>query len=258
MILDSTWGRELGLAARRLRKTPGFAAVAVATLAIGIGVNAAMFGLIDSLLFRPPAHVSEPDRVVRVQFTSGPATPNPKSWYAANYPALEALRNTNAFEAIGGYYPEKVSLGRGADAVEASAIFVTPEFFRVLGVRAFAGSLFGAGFSEPADENRVVLSYGFWQRQFGRDPRIIGGHLLVGTASYVVAGVLPNGFTSLQDRAADVWLPMNDLAAGYLTREWRTNARSYLARRRRPHTGVDYGGFVADRATAMLRLTARR
>ena len=257
MILDSTWRRELVHAARRLRKSPGFATVAIVTLAMGVGVNAAMFGLIDSLLFRPPAHVTDPDRVVRVQFTSGAATPDSKPWSQSNFPAFEAVEATRVFESISAYDDAKVSIGRGVDAYEARAMFVTPAFFRVLGVRPHAGTLFGSPPTDGGFDNRVVLSYGFWARRFGRDPRIIGAPLLIGTGSYVVAGIAPDGFMSLQDSPVDVWLPMNDIAAGYLMREWRSNWRSFWLQVVARVPAATTARAVQERVSTVLRLSAQ-
>src|SRR5688572_4350303 len=140
MAVDSGLRRELVHAARRLRNAPGFAAVGIITLAIGVGVNAAMFGLIDSLLFRPPAHVTEPDKLVRVHFTRESTGEEP--WSRFNYPGLQDLEATRAFEAAAAYTEAKVSIGSGTDAYEARAMIVSPTFFRVLGVRPHAGSLF--------------------------------------------------------------------------------------------------------------------
>ena len=257
MFLDSHWRRELRHATRRLLKTPGFAAISICTLAIGVGVNSAMFGLIDSLLFRPPAHVADPDRVVRVQFSSGKTRGERKPWGVSNYPALQAVATADAFSSIAGYSDATVSIGRGAEAYEARVMIVTPSFFRVLGVRAQAGILIGAPSTDTIGDNRVVLSDGLWTRRFGRDPRIIGAPLDIGTSSYVVAGIAPDGFTALQESPVDVWLPMNDLAAGYLTREWRTNAMSYWLDvvARVPSTATVE--TVEERVGALLRLTAR-
>lgn len=223
MLRESTWRRALVYAARRLRNAPGFATIAIATLAIGIGVNAAMFGLIEALLFRAPAHVSDPDRVVRIKFTSD-STPGAKAWYRQNFPAYQDLTLTGAFGTVAGYSAATVSIGRGADAIEGNAVLVTPSFFRTLGVRPHLGTLLG-----PIDslaEDRVVLSYGFWERQFGKDPRVIGSSLVIGVNSHLVIGVAPDGFTSLQERPADIWIPMGDLSAPYLFRNWRSNRGS--------------------------------
>ena len=256
MLLDSGWGRDLVHAARRLRHAPGFATIAITTLAIGVGVNAAMFGLIDSLLLRPPAHVSDPDRLARVQFTSVDATGQPQSWYRSNYPALQDLEATRVFESVAGFTDVTVSVGRGMDAVEAEAMIVSPSFFDVLGVRPHAGSLLRAQ-ANSAEENMAVLSYGFWERRFGRNPRVVGAPLLIGTTTYVIAGIAPNGFTSLQDAPVDVWLPMNDLASGYLPREWRTRRGSlYLDVVARVSASTSAAAAV-DRASALLRASAQ-
>jgi predicted permease len=247
MVLDSNWRREIVFAARRVKNAPGFAVVAIITLAIGVGVNTAMFGLIDALLFRPPAHITDPDRVVRAQFTRGAeGTVAARS----NYPAFEDLAATRAFTAVAGYTETTVSVGLGADAFEAKALIVTPDFFNVLGVRPQVGSLLGI-------QNGVVLSYAFWERQFGRDPAILGRPLLIGTGSYVVTGIVPNGFRSLQTTPVDLWLRMDDVAADYLRDGWRTNRQSYwmdVIARVPASTAVD---AAKERASALLRLAAQ-
>jgi predicted permease len=229
----------------------------VITLAVGVGVNSAMFGLIDSLLFRPPPHVAHPDRVVRVQFTHGDtpghATAAPRTTYAT----LQAIAATRTFATIAAYTDARVSIGRGTDAYEANAMIVTPAFFTVLGVRPHAGSLLGSAGVDTLADDRVVLSYAFWERQFGRDRRVIGMPLTVGTGSYIVAGIAPNGFTALQGTPVDLWLPMNDLASGYMYRGWRTNHGSYQLEvvGRLPPSST--ARSVQDRTSALMRAAAR-
>ena len=256
MWFQAAW-REIVYAARRLRKTPTFAVVSILTLAIGVGVNSAMFGLLDSLLFRPPAHVADPDRVVRIQFTRGTTPVARKPWYAANYPALQSVAATGAFESIAGYRDATVSVGRGAGAFEAKAMLVTPAFFDVLGVRPHAGTMLGARGTDSIADNRIVLSHAFWKRQFGKDPRVVGASFIIGTASYVVAGIAPDGFTALQESPVDIWMPMNDLGAGYLISQWRTNFRSYWLQvvARVPSHATTRS--AQDRASAMMRAGAR-
>jgi predicted permease len=229
-------GRELAHAARRLWKAPAFFAVAMLTFAIGVGVNTAMLGLIDSLLLRPPAHVDDPDHVVRIGFVDAP-----KGMH--DYPTFEALGATAVFDGIAGYYERSVSIGRGVDAHEGRALFVTQNFFHVLGVRPATGRLFGSSPTEVASENGIVLSYGYWQRRFGGDPRIVGAHLVVGASTYDVVGVAPSGFAVLQDRPVDVWLPLNDAAAGYLFDGWRTQDGSIW---------LDFVGRVPGTATRQV------
>ena len=249
------WGRELMYAARRLRRAPGFAGVGIVALAIGIGVNAAMFGLIDGLLFRPPVHVADPDRVVRVQFTTAEPNGEPRPMWRANYPALQDLEATGVFQLVAGHTDATVSIGRGVDAIEAKAMLITPSFFPVLGVRPLVGSL---RHSDAATENNLIaISEGFWERRFGRDPSVIGTSLVIGTSSYVLAGVVPNGFTSLQNEPVDVWLPLNDLASGYLSRQWRTARGSfYLDAVARVPSSMSID-VATQRASSLLKLSAR-
>jgi predicted permease len=106
-------------------------------------------------------------------------------------------------------------------------------------------------------ENRVVLSYGFWERQFGRDRSVIGRPLIIGAGSYIIAGIAPDGFTSLQDRPVDVWLPMDDAASGYLTREWRTNRRSYWLDVVARVPASSTASAVQERVSTVLRFAAQ-
>jgi predicted permease len=255
MFFDSSWRRDVVHAVRRLRKSPGFATVAVLTFAIGVGVNTAMFGLIDSLLFRPPTNVVDPDRLARVQFLLGDPKAERTPWSRVNFPAFDALVATRTFADVAAYDDATVSVGRGPEAFEASAMLVTPNFFRLLGVRPHAGRLIEPRGTGADVANGVVLSYGFWERQFGRNSAIVGTPLIVGASSYVVIGIAPNGFTSLQDKPVDIWLPMNDLAVGYLRPDWRTTPNSYWL----DFVGrVPAAGTVASttqRANDVLRLT---
>ena len=257
MIGNLGWGRELAFAARRLRRAPGFAAVGIAALAIGIGVNAAMFGLIDGLLFRAPAHVTDPDRVVRVQFTRAESPGSePTRWGRAYYLALRDLEATGVFQSVAGYLEATLSVGRGSDATEARGQIVTPNFFAVLGVRPRLGSLTRLD-EATGGTNSVVISEGFWQRRFGAKSSVIGAPIQIGTSSYVVAGVAPNGFTSLQDKPVDVWLPMNDLASGYLPREWRTRRGSFYLLMVGRVPGAVSVDVAARRASDLLRVSAQ-
>ncbi|HEX7938892.1 MAG TPA: ABC transporter permease, partial [Gemmatimonadaceae bacterium] len=220
---DELW-RDVRCSFRQLARQPGFATIAIATLAIGIGVNAAMFGLIDSLLFRPPAHVADPTQVVRVKFVSDTA-PGATPWYRQNYPAYRDLFASRAFESVAGYASASVSVGMGADAVEGKALIVTPSFFTTLGVRPFLGSLLSD--ADSLAQDRVVLSYGFWSRQFGSDPHTLGSKIMIGALPYTVIGVAPDGFTALQEERTDLWIPVGQMASPYLFRAWDTNRGSY-------------------------------
>jgi putative ABC transport system permease protein len=122
---------QLTLAARRLSRAKGFAALAVATLALGIGINTSMFALADALLFRPPVDVAHPERVVALRFRVGaPAT---AVWVErCDYPTFVDIRRDGAFAAVAAYTTASVSVGVGPDANVANAMLVSRDFFRVL------------------------------------------------------------------------------------------------------------------------------
>ena len=246
---------DLRQAARRLVRTPGFALVAVGTLAIGIGVNTAMFGLIDSLLFRSPAHVADPDRVVRVSGGDA-AQPPTELWWNGSFPTFETLRSSGVFEDVAAYTDLDVSLGRGVDAVEARAQFVTPNYFRLLGVRPHLGFPAGATMRDSLAANEIVLSHALWQGRFGGDPRVIGTTVQIGQASFVVAGIAPNGFISFQDTPTGVFIPLSDHPSGYIEPGWRENPGRYryaYVARLKEGTSME---AAATRASSVLKSAA--
>lgn len=210
----SPWFGELARAARRLWRSPVFLVGAVGTLGIGLGVNTALFGVLDALLLRPPAHVDAPDRVVRVLFASGRRSASEPAVERTSYPSYVDIRESGAFAMAAGYTSATALVGRGADAIEAHAMVVTPEFFQLLGVRARLGVLPSGGASGSENDERLVLSEGFWKRQYGADPHVLGRRVVVDGANYVIVGIVPSGFTSLQARPVDMWLPMGAAAAG--------------------------------------------
>ena len=135
---------DLRYAARGLRRAPGFTAVAVLTLALGIGANAAMFGIVDALLFRPPSGVADPARVVRVQMQLPPLPNEPRAELSSvvSYPAYAALRdNARGFAGVSAFSPMTLSVGEGDDARSQNALLVTGDYFRVLGTRPARGRL---------------------------------------------------------------------------------------------------------------------
>ena len=188
---------------RLLRKSPGFAAVAILTLALGIGANTAIFSTVDALLIRALPY-ADADRVVMVWEDASeagfprntPAPANYGDWARLNhsFSGVAATRGTSA-NLTGGGVPEQV-VGRG----------VTPNFFSVLGVAPIAGRVF------TEDENRaaaqvVVIGYGLWQRRFGGDRSAIGQTVLMNGSRYAVIGVMPRGFV-FRNRDVEYWVPI--------------------------------------------------
>ena len=193
-------------AIRALAARPGFTAVAVATLAIGFGVNAAIFSLTRTVLLRPLPY-RDVDRLVLV----GEANRSRGVPYAptvpANYVAWRA--QVSAFETTAAWRFVYFTLSGTATPLRVQGLRVEPAFFSLLGVTPALGRSFTAGEGRAGLDDRVVLSHGLWRRQFGGDPNIIGRPLAVDGAPCIVVGVLPESFKFFRvlNRELDVWRP---------------------------------------------------
>jgi predicted permease len=212
-------------AGRFLRRSPGFTAVAVISLALGIGANAAVFTVVDRLLLRPPPHVAEAGNVyaVNVKRISDPARPRP---FYANmmFPEVFALQETGkSFAAVVPYTaPGLWRLGRGPDAPRIKGSMVSGDFFNVLGVHPVAGRFFSPDDARPdAPEHAAVISHGFWERQFAGAQSAVGTRLLLSGVDVTVIGVAPPGFTGVEMDAADVWVPLESVAPIRIQPNWK-------------------------------------
>lgn len=209
--LESLW-RDVRDAARLLVRSPGFTATAVLSLALGIGGNAAIFSILNSLVLRPlPVH--EPDRLV--QLNSGAQR---TSW---TYPLWEEIRaRPDLFESVAASSRSNltpVALIDGDAFEPLSVLFISGEFFETVGVAPQAGRLLA-----PADDVRgkqedlaVVLSDAFWRNRFGADPDIVGRRLTLsrGRTPVTIVGVTPPGFFGLEvGQSFDMAMPIGSVA----------------------------------------------
>ncbi|HET7321607.1 MAG TPA: ABC transporter permease, partial [Longimicrobiaceae bacterium] len=143
--------QDLRYALRQLLRTPGFTAVAVLTLALGIGANATMFGVLDALFLRPPAGVRQPDQVRRIYVVRNEGgVQTGEEGGAGSYPDYHDLRaEATAFSGLGGQlYPQDMDLGRGERARQVKGLMVTGSYFPTLGPRPALGRFFG-----PAEDS---------------------------------------------------------------------------------------------------------
>lgn len=213
---------------RAMRRTPGFTAIAVASLAIGIGANTTMFGAIDMLLVRTPAHIQDAARIHRVYFempSTGAAT---VSVSRQGYGTYTALRDhVRDLEAVGAFSARKVSSGRGENARSVDAVLVTPSVFTLLGVRPLLGRFFVASEERDEGDHVAVLGYDTWRAQFNGDSAVLGRSIDVAGTPYVIVGVAPDAFTGIDLNRVDLWLPLG-AATNFLGREvMDTRAASY-------------------------------
>jgi putative ABC transport system permease protein len=185
--------QDLRYATRLLRRAPGFTLIAAATLALGIGVNGSIFSLVNGLVFRSPAGIEQPERLVQIA-RSYQSAPRWDSWSA---PAVRLIgEEADALAAVTGYWGQSFVIGRG---VEAEAVFgeiVTGNFFEVLGAVPHLGRLIRAADDQPTTGERVVvLSHALWSTRFGGDPGVVGQTIPIGPQMHVVVGVTTPGFT---------------------------------------------------------------
>ncbi len=240
--------QDLRYAVRMLRKNPTFSIVVIATLALGIGANAAMFSLTDRVLLqRLP--VSKPDQLTIIS-TLDPSEPRPDQSFS--YPMYLDLRDRNdVFSGVVARGGVQMNISYGDQTERVSAELVSGNYFDVVGVRPWAGQLMTQNDDvNPGAHPVAVISYGFWQKRFGGDPAIVGKTMLANEHPLTVLGVTPPGFYGLHLASApDVWVPLMMTPVFNPLPPTRLNSRrhqwlSLMARRKE--------GISVERAQASL------
>src|SRR5215469_6853716 len=200
---------------RALRRQPGFAAIVLLILTVGIGANTAIFTLIDALMLRP-LPVAHPEQLVTVgdpRRTGGLSLGSPRT-DMASYPLYVDLRDQShtlaTLYATGRTNRLDVVAQHGDEATHPQGRFVSGSFFSVLGVPAFAGRTFSAEEDRsPGSDPVVVLSYGYWQRAFAGDRAVIGRTITVNGVPLTVIGVAAQQFTGdVVGKVTDMWIPI--------------------------------------------------
>jgi putative ABC transport system permease protein len=193
----------LRLAFRQLIKNPAFSAVAILTLALGIGANTAIFSVVNAVLLRPLPYPNA-DRIMVLNESSGPGQD-----YSVALPDYFDWRNDNTvFEHLAATHKESRNLSGvpGREPERISCASVTRNFFNILGLSPKIGRTFSEDEDKVGAPPVVVISDRLWQRAFNRDPKILGQPITLHDQSYTVIGVMPPQVTSPQD--TDVWLSM--------------------------------------------------
>src|SRR5438093_258880 len=187
---------DLRYALRTLARSPGFTAAVVACFALGIGANTTIFGVVDTLFVRPPAHVQEPNRVVRVYVTKTAPPFGTTTSSVTSFAKYVDLRDgVRSFSDVAAYYSQGLSLGQGAEARSIRGGVVTHTLFPLLGVRPVVGRFFSAEEDRVGNGAHVaVLDYDFWRNAFGGDSSVLGRTLHFSNGVYTVIGVAPRAF----------------------------------------------------------------
>jgi putative ABC transport system permease protein len=208
LLLESIW-EDVRYAVRQLRKAPGFAVAVVLTLALGIGPNTAVFGVINSVLLRPLSY-PHPERIF--QFEKG--TPEDSTYSTSLALFLEWRKESKAFEHIAAYsvLPVGFNLAAEGKPERVPGLRVSADFFRVLGIAPQFGRDFSGQDDRTGSQPVVILSSSLWHRRYASDRALVGKSIALDGRSYTVIGVLPAGFEFLGTmptaHAIEVWAPL--------------------------------------------------
>jgi predicted permease len=196
---------DVRFALRWLRRSPGFTAVAIVSLAIGIGFNTALFTLVDAVVFRP-LPVSQPDRLAEIYTTS----PGWDTYATSSYPDyLDFKAQSHAFSDIIGYSPVIAAVSAGDRSRMALGEVVTGNYFQVLGLRAQIGRTLVPDDDRPGAPRTVFLSHALWVRDYGSNPGIVGQTMRIHNHEYTIVGVAEKSYTGMVPMlSAALWIPM--------------------------------------------------
>lgn len=202
-----TLGHDLRFAIRTLRKSPGFTAVAVLSLALGIGANSAIFSIVNATLFRLQPYPKDPHRVFlmlvmdfrKASFGSPGSLTNYLYWRDQN----------QVFEQLAAYRVGTFNLTGIEKPEDIAGLYVSSNFFSSMGVQAVLGRTFLPEENRAGKEHVVLLSDGLWKRRFGADPNLIGKMLRLNGEAFTVVGILPSNFPhSFDGQHPELWVPL--------------------------------------------------
>jgi putative ABC transport system permease protein len=236
--VENSW-RDLRFAVRALAKTPGFTAIAILVIAVGIGVNTAVFSVINTVLLKPLTY-PDPQSLMQLENVSPRG-----SFPMANIPKFNIWRQqSSVFAQVAAYDfgGAGLNLTGGDHPEQVQGIHVSADYFALFGAPLAAGRTFSATEDSPYGGHVVVLNYGLWKNHFGGNPNIVGSTVQLDGQPYLIVGVIGRGFVT--DTPADLWVPFQfDLnsqdMAHYFT----------VAARLKP-------GITGSQANAQLRLAA--
>lgn len=188
---------------------PFIAGGAIATVAVAVGLNVAVLGLLHRALLAAPAHVLDPDRVVTLGF-GAPDEDNPRATMSStSYVAFRAIKeNVSAVTSAAAFQRSAATLLIDSDQRNANAMLVSGDYFSLLGAKPLHGRLLGLGDDEPgAAAPAAILTHAFWRTALKEDSGIIGRRLKIAGIEYTVAGVMPREFSGHSTAAVDVFVP---------------------------------------------------
>ncbi|MFI5232922.1 MAG: ADOP family duplicated permease [Gemmatimonadales bacterium] len=219
--------QDLRYAARSLRRTPAFCLAVIVTLGAGIGVNAAMFGILDRVVLSPPTGIGDPANVSHLMFTAS-SKGHDDVFEAGNYPWLLLYRDAlRPFGEAAQYLRGSVPVERGERGWIAESETVTGNYFALLRATPELGRFFAVDDEASSADPGIVLSYGTWRARFGARSDILGQRIWIQGHAYPVIGVTRRGFTGAGFARVDLWLPVAAQDYGIGSQQWRTNSHTF-------------------------------
>ncbi len=249
--------QDVRYAVRGLRRKPGFAIAVIVTLGLGVGANATMFGIVDRLLFRAPAYLVAPERSHHLYFTrflNGTETIGQAFPYQR---FLDLSRSAKTMEVIAAYMSRRLSVGSGDNAREILVGAASASLWQLFDGRPAIGRFFTAAEDrEPNGERVAVLSYGYWQAQYGGSPSVVGATIVITPARYTIVGVAPAGFTGVERETPSVFIPITSAGVDDFGKRWASEhaeySTSWLDLYGRRKAGVTLDAATADLSAAFL------
>jgi putative ABC transport system permease protein len=232
-------------ALRALSRSPGYTAVSILTLALGIGANTAIFSVVNGVLLKPLAY-PHPEQLQFISSTF-PKMNFDRFWISPpEY--VEFKERTRAFQDVGGYRPGAVNLGLPERPRRVNSAIVTPELLNVIGVAPIRGRLFAAADSVPGATGVAVISYPTWQSDFGGDESVVGRVVPIDGTPTQIVGIMPRGY-DIHDERIEVYLPLTIDPKTFPNR--RGNHFLYLVGRLKPGVTVQAAHADLDQVMAM-------
>jgi len=239
-MIGDIW-QDLRYGSRSLRKNPGFTAIAMITLALGIGANTAIFSVVNGVLLRPLPY-PEPDRLVMVYGISLQAAQGKTPLCEADF--LDWKSQNQVFESLAGFSTNRFNYTGGETPQQIEGAWVTSDFFSTIGVQPVLGRGFLPDADTPKAPQTVVISDGFWRRYLGSNPNVIDQQITLNARAFTIIGVMPPGFL-FPEKETELWA-----------------AERLAATRRGPYYMWGLGrlnrGATLERAQSEMDMIARR
>jgi predicted permease len=248
--------QDVRFALRGIRTRPAFAAVVIGTLALGVGVNAAMFGILDRTLFRAPAYLVDPASVNRLYVTwTGPDGHRGFQRGLEYTRYADFARWSRSISAAAAFAYRDLAIGERENTRELVVGIVSASFFDFFNAKPVLGRFFGPQEDKvPVGDAVAVISFGYWQSQYGGREDALGTTIRIGRDTYRIIGVAPRGFDGMSEQRSPIaFVPITAYAAASRPNYYQTYQWSWLEVIVRRKPGVDVAAATADLSNAYLR-----